>query len=164
MPTVDGWQDANSTRPFPEEVYLLQGGTSQTWKAQRVKKLLQRHYLSTDSAGCLLGVEGSRSLERVVKKGRVLTSELLMRLSLFTQHSTEGRPLWSLNALPKSKGMCLSSRKGRESQNTDNFVFTTTTSPAVPASIHQLSSPPCPSLTVPLLNFQILARPSFKRA
>lgn len=72
-----------------------------------------------------------------------------MRLSLCTQHSTEGSLLWSLKALPKSKGMRLSSREGRERQNTENFVSTTTTSPPIPEPIHQLSGPPCLSLTVP---------------
>lgn len=74
-----------------------------------------------------------------------------MRLSLCTQHTTEGRLLWSLKTLPQEQRNVLVQweGKGRESQNTENFASATTTSPPSPAPIHQSSGPPCPSLTVP---------------
>lgn len=74
-----------------------------------------------------------------------------MRLSLCTHHSTEGRLLWSLKTLPQEQRDVLVQQegKGQESQNTDNVVSTVTTSPAMPAPIHQFSGPLYPSLTVP---------------
>lgn len=61
-------------------------------EAQGIKELLQKHYFSTDSSGCLLHVKDSQRLGwfffNAIKKGKGATNELLMRLSLCTQYST----------------------------------------------------------------------------
>lgn len=75
-------------------------------------------------------------------------------MSLCTQHSAEGRLLLSLKTAPRAKGCACPG--GRESQDTDNFVSTTTT------SCYSCTHPPILwSLVLP--NFQILGSPSLKQ-